>query len=54
MILFIRDNPIISSDRMLHKDRDQIVQFQEEISGFEPQRDWRQDEMSGCKPPVVN
>jgi hypothetical protein len=38
--MYIRDKPISSPDRMLHKD-------------YESQGAWRQDELIGDKPPVI-
>jgi hypothetical protein len=50
--IFIRDNPIFSSDRMLHKvyDRKGSVEI---ISGREYEGACRQDERIGSKPAVV-
>jgi hypothetical protein len=50
--IFIRDNPILSLERMLHKAVTANVQFKK-ISGRDPQWAWRQAELTACKPPVV-
>jgi hypothetical protein len=49
----IRDKPIFSSERKLHKDyyRKSSV---EKVSGRGSQGAWRQDELNGRKPPVVS
>jgi hypothetical protein len=52
--LLIRHERILSSDRMLHKDCDRKGSVaKKKISGYEPQRAWRQDELIGSKLPVV-
>jgi hypothetical protein len=51
--IFIRDNLIFSSERVLHKDHDRRGSVEEEISGCKDQWAWRQDELIGGKPPVV-
>jgi hypothetical protein len=51
--IFIRDNPIFSSERMLQKDYDCKGLVERKISGRDSQRAWRQDEVTGGKPPVV-
>jgi hypothetical protein len=51
--LFIRDTPILSSKKMLRKDYDLKDSVAKKISGRESQGAWRQDELIGCKPPVV-
>jgi hypothetical protein len=38
---------------MLHKDYDRKGAVEQIISGREPQKAWRQDEVMGGKPPVV-
>jgi hypothetical protein len=43
--IFIRDKPIFSSERMLHKDYDHKGPVEKKI--------WRQDELTGSKPPVI-
>jgi hypothetical protein len=50
--IFIRDKPIFSSERTLHKDyyRKSSV---EKICGRGSQGAWHQDELIGFKPPVV-
>jgi hypothetical protein len=45
--------PILSSERMLHKDYYRKGSVEKKISGREPQGAWRQDELIGGKPPVV-
>jgi hypothetical protein len=51
--IFIRDNPIFWSERMLHKDyyRKGSAGKKKFWSWFS--RGWRQDELIGGKPPVV-
>jgi hypothetical protein len=44
--LIIRDKPILSSERILHKDYDRKVSVEKKVSG-------RQDELIGGKAPVV-
>jgi hypothetical protein len=51
--LFIRDNPILSSERMLHKNYGSKGSVGKEISGYELREAWRQDEMIGGKPSVI-
>jgi hypothetical protein len=51
--LFITDKPILSSERVLHKDYDHKGSA-EKNSGRDPQGTWRQDELFRGKPPVVN
>jgi hypothetical protein len=51
--IFIRDKPIFSSERVLHKDNDRKGSVEKKISGREPLEAWRQDEQTGGKPPVV-
>jgi hypothetical protein len=48
----MRDKPIFSSERMLHKDYYAGVQLKKK-SGRGSQGSWRQDEVIGGKPPVV-
>jgi hypothetical protein len=50
--IFIREKPILSSERMLHKyyDRKSSVG---KISDLESQGAWGQDELTGSKPPVI-
>jgi hypothetical protein len=50
--IFIRDKPILSSDRMLHKEYDHKDSVEKTICVNEPQGAWCQDELIGCKPPV--
>jgi hypothetical protein len=52
-IIFIRDKPILSSERMLHKDYDRRGSVKKNESGREPQEAWRQDELISGKPPVL-
>jgi hypothetical protein len=51
--VFIRNKPILSSERLLHKDYDRKGSVAKIISGREPQRAWRKDELTGGKPSVV-
>jgi hypothetical protein len=52
--IFIRDKPILSSERMLHKDYDRKGSVaKRKDAGREPQEAWRQDDLIGGKPPVV-
>jgi hypothetical protein len=51
--IFIRDKPILSSERMLHKYYDHKGSVGGKISGHEPQGAWRLDEVIGCKPTVT-
>jgi hypothetical protein len=51
--IFIRDKPIFSSDRMLHKDYDRKGSVAKNISCDESQGAWHQDELIGGKTPVV-
>jgi hypothetical protein len=46
--LIIRDKPILSSEGMLHENYDR-----KRSVGRKPQGVWRQDELTGGKPPVV-
>jgi hypothetical protein len=45
--------PVLSSERMLHKDYDCKCSVEKEITGRESQWACRQDELIGGKPPVV-
>jgi hypothetical protein len=47
------DRPILSSERMLHKDYDRKCSVGKKIAGLEPQAACRQDELTGGKPPLV-
>jgi hypothetical protein len=47
------DKPIFSSERMLHKGYDCKGSVEKKISGRAPQGAWHQDELIGCKQPVV-
>jgi hypothetical protein len=51
---YIRDKPTSSSESMLHKYYDCKGSVEKKISGRESQGAWRQDELIGGKPPVVN
>jgi hypothetical protein len=51
--LFIRHKPILSSKKMLHTNYDRQVSFAKKNPGRDPQRAWRQYELTGGKPPVV-
>jgi hypothetical protein len=52
--IFIRDKPILSSERLLHKDYGRKSSVaKKKISGRDSQGAWRQDELIGGKPPVV-
>jgi hypothetical protein len=51
--LFVRDKPIFSSERLLHKDYDRKGSVAKKISACQPQGAWRQDELIGGKQPVV-
>jgi hypothetical protein len=51
--IFIRDNPIFSSERMLHKDYYRKGSVEQKIPGRGSQGASRQDELTGGKPPVV-
>jgi hypothetical protein len=48
----IEQTPILSSERMLHKEYDRKCSV-EKIAGCESQGAWGQDELIGGKPPVV-
>jgi hypothetical protein len=48
----VNDKPILSSERMLHKDYDRRCSIKKK-SGRESQGAWRQDKLIGNKPPVV-
>jgi hypothetical protein len=50
---FVNDSPILSSERMLHKDYDRKCSTEKKKSGRDPQGAWCQDELTGGKPPVV-
>jgi hypothetical protein len=45
--------PTFSSERMLHKGYYRKGYVERNISGREFQGVWQQDELIGCKPPVV-
>jgi hypothetical protein len=51
--IYIRDKPSFSSERMLRKDNYFKGSVGKRISGRESQGACRQDELIGCKPPVV-
>jgi hypothetical protein len=48
-----KDRPVLSSERMLHKDYDRKCSVEKEITGRESPGVCRQDELIGGKPPVV-
>jgi hypothetical protein len=48
-IVLIRDKPIFSSERVLHKDNDLKGLVEKNVSGRESQRAWRQDKLIGGK-----
>jgi stalled ribosome alternative rescue factor ArfA len=50
---FIRDNPISSSERMLHKGYYRKSSVEKNNSGRGSQEAWRQDELICVKRPVV-
>jgi hypothetical protein len=49
----MRDKPVISSERMLHKDYDHKGSVEKNISGHDSQWAWRQDELIGGNPPLA-
>jgi hypothetical protein len=50
----MKAKPIFSSERKLHKAYYVNGSIEKEkFSGRESQGSWRQDELIGCKPPVV-
>jgi hypothetical protein len=51
--IFIREKPIFSSERLLHKDYEGNGSVAKKNSGREPQEAWRQDELIDGKPTVV-
>jgi hypothetical protein len=52
--IFIREKPILSSERKLQEDYDRKGSVaKEKTSGHEPQKVWRQDDLMGGKLPVV-
>jgi hypothetical protein len=51
--IFIRHKPILSSERMLHKDYYRRSSVEKKNSGRESQRAWLQDALFGSKPPAV-
>jgi hypothetical protein len=48
----VNDKPVPSSERMICKDYDRKCSIKK-YSGLESQGAWCQDEMIGCKAPVV-
>jgi hypothetical protein len=49
----VKVRPILSSERMLHKDYDRRCSIEKrKCSGHEAQGAWHQEEMIGGKPPV--
>jgi hypothetical protein len=51
--IFIIDTPILSSERMLHKDYDRKASLTKKICGRDPRWAWRQDGLIGSKPSVI-
>jgi hypothetical protein len=54
--ILIRDKPILSDERMLHKDYDRkgsIAKRRNKRKGLKPQEAWYQDELIAGKLPVV-
>jgi hypothetical protein len=49
----MRDKPIFSSEKVLHKDYYRRSSVEKKTSGRGSQGTWRQDELIGGKPPVV-
>jgi hypothetical protein len=49
----VNDRPILSSERMLHKDYDRNGSLEKKINGREPEGACRPDELSGGKLQVV-
>jgi hypothetical protein len=49
----VYDRPILSSERMLHKDYDRKCSVEKKIAGRESQVACRQDKLIGGKLPVV-
>jgi hypothetical protein len=47
------DRPILSSEKILHKDYGCKGSVEKNIAGRESQGAWHQDELIGGKPPVV-
>jgi hypothetical protein len=43
----VNDRPILSPERMLHKDCDHNSTVEKQISGHDPQGAWHQDELTG-------
>jgi hypothetical protein len=52
-VAMVNDKPILSSERLLYKDYDRRSSNETKNSGRESQGAWRQDELVGGKPPVV-
>jgi hypothetical protein len=48
--IFIRDNQILSSERILHRDYNSKDSIEKSISSRETKMAWRQDELIGSKP----
>jgi hypothetical protein len=51
--IYIRDKPIFSSERVLHKDYNHNGSVEKNIYGRESQGTWWQDELMAGKPLVV-
>jgi hypothetical protein len=52
-MLYVRNIPIFSSEKMLHKDYYRKSSVGKKISGRGPQEDWRQNELFVGKPLVI-
>jgi hypothetical protein len=51
-VIFVRDKPILLSERMLHKDYDRKGSVGGGF-GHDPQLAWRQDKLISSKPPII-
>jgi hypothetical protein len=52
--IFIREKPIVSSERILRKEYDRHVSVEKKtISGRDSQKAWREDKLIGGKPSDV-
>jgi hypothetical protein len=49
----VNDKPVLSSERMLHKDYDSKGSAEKRNDGRESEGTWPHDELIGGKPPVV-
>jgi hypothetical protein len=52
-VAIVKEWPIHSSERMLHKDHDRKGSAEKKITGRQIQGAWRQTELTGGKPSVV-